>query len=130
MLKLVIMIASGSLLVWCGLVILFWLFILWASYLLLLIWFDWLPVFICLNFIKVIVAFIWLTYLFSSVYLLASFSISHTKLFHRLACIYAACKIEEYYVSAEELSKSVVLQDHQMILNYEMIVYQVCTCLK
>ncbi|XP_027904818.1 cyclin-H1-1-like isoform X3 [Vigna unguiculata] len=48
----------------------------------------------------------------------------HQPKYIMLACIYAACKIEEYYVSAEELSKSVVLQDHQMILNYEMIVYQ------
>ncbi|QCE15190.1 cyclin H [Vigna unguiculata] len=38
-----------------------------------------------------------------------------------LACIYAACKIEENYVSAEELSKAEVSRDHQMILNYEMI---------
>nr|AAD02871.1 CAK associated cyclinH homolog [Populus tremula x Populus tremuloides] len=40
-----------------------------------------------------------------------------------LTCIYAACKIEENHVSAEELGKG-ISQDHQMILNYEMIVYQ------
>ncbi|WJX63344.1 Cyclin-H1-1 [Trifolium repens] len=40
-----------------------------------------------------------------------------------LTCIYAACKIEENHVSAEELGK-VISQDHQMILNNEMIVYQ------
>ncbi|KAG6775064.1 hypothetical protein POTOM_018490 [Populus tomentosa] len=43
--------------------------------------------------------------------------------FKRLTCIYAACKIEENHVSAEELGKG-ISQDHQMILNYEMIVYQ------
>ncbi|WJX63345.1 Cyclin-H1-1, variant 2 [Trifolium repens] len=37
-----------------------------------------------------------------------------------LTCIYAACKIEENHVSAEELGK-VISQDHQMILNNEMI---------
>ncbi|TKY73780.1 Cyclin-H1-1 protein [Spatholobus suberectus] len=47
----------------------------------------------------------------------------HQPKYITLACIYAACKIEESYVSAEELSKG-ILQDHQMILNYEMIVYQ------
>lgn len=41
----------------------------------------------------------------------------------RLTCVYAACKIEENHVSAEELGKG-ISQDHQMILNYEMIVYQ------
>uniref|UniRef100_A0A2P2KYV6 Cyclin-H1-1 n=2 Tax=Rhizophora mucronata TaxID=61149 RepID=A0A2P2KYV6_RHIMU len=40
-----------------------------------------------------------------------------------LSCIYAACKIEENHVSAEELGKG-ISQDHQMILNYEMIVLQ------
>ncbi|XP_054815167.1 cyclin-H1-1 [Prosopis cineraria] len=40
-----------------------------------------------------------------------------------LTCIYAACKIEENHVSAEELGKG-ISQDHQMILNNEMIVYQ------
>lgn len=40
-----------------------------------------------------------------------------------LTCVYAACKIEENHVSAEELGKG-ISQDHQMILNYEMIVYQ------
>ncbi|XP_050222020.1 cyclin-H1-1 isoform X1 [Mercurialis annua] len=40
-----------------------------------------------------------------------------------LTCIYAACKIEENHVSAEELGKG-ISQDHQMILNYEMIVLQ------
>lgn len=40
-----------------------------------------------------------------------------------LTCIYAACKIEENHVSAEELGKG-ISQDHQLILNYEMIVYQ------
>lgn len=42
---------------------------------------------------------------------------------YRLTCIYAACKIEENHVSAEELGKG-ISQDHQMILNNEMIVYQ------
>ncbi|KAH7574590.1 hypothetical protein JRO89_XS03G0317500 [Xanthoceras sorbifolium] len=37
-----------------------------------------------------------------------------------LTCVYAACKIEENHVSAEELGKG-ISQDHQMILNYEMI---------
>lgn len=40
-----------------------------------------------------------------------------------LTCIYAACKIEENHVSAEELGKG-IHQDHQMILNNEMIVFQ------
>ncbi|KAH0978108.1 hypothetical protein GBA52_027827 [Prunus armeniaca] len=40
-----------------------------------------------------------------------------------LTCIYAACKIEENHVSAEELGKG-ISQDHHMILNNEMIVYQ------
>ncbi|BAT95059.1 hypothetical protein LR48_Vigan10g089300 [Vigna angularis] len=40
-----------------------------------------------------------------------------------LTCIYAACKIEENHVSAEELGKG-ISQDHQMILINEMIVYQ------
>ncbi|KAJ4719415.1 Cyclin-H1-1-like protein [Melia azedarach] len=40
-----------------------------------------------------------------------------------LTCVYGACKIEENHVSAEELGKG-ISQDHQMILNYEMIVYQ------
>ncbi|GLT28917.1 hypothetical protein SLA2020_038190 [Shorea laevis] len=40
-----------------------------------------------------------------------------------LTCVYAACKIEENHVSAEELGKG-ISQDHQIILNYEMIVYQ------
>ncbi|XP_057981024.1 cyclin-H1-1 isoform X2 [Malania oleifera] len=40
-----------------------------------------------------------------------------------LTCIYAACKVEENHVSAEELGKGIE-QDHQMILNNEMIVYQ------
>ena len=47
---------------------------------------------------------------------------------YRLTCIYAACKIEENHVSAEELGKG-ISQDHQMILNYEMIVLQVWPCL-
>ncbi|KAL6506768.1 hypothetical protein OROHE_022205 [Orobanche hederae] len=41
----------------------------------------------------------------------------------RLTCIYAACKAEENYVSAEELGKGIE-QDHQMILNNEMLVLQ------
>ncbi|GKV02633.1 hypothetical protein SLEP1_g15041 [Rubroshorea leprosula] len=41
----------------------------------------------------------------------------------RLTCVYAACKIEENHVSAEELGKGIP-QDHQIILNYEMTVYQ------
>ncbi|KAL6570480.1 hypothetical protein OROGR_000030 [Orobanche gracilis] len=40
-----------------------------------------------------------------------------------LTCIYAACKAEENYVSAEELGKGIE-QDHQMILNNEMLVLQ------
>ncbi|GLU09643.1 hypothetical protein SLE2022_264920 [Rubroshorea leprosula] len=40
-----------------------------------------------------------------------------------LTCVYAACKIEENHVSAEELGKG-ISQDHQIILNYEMTVYQ------
>ncbi|XP_021901994.1 cyclin-H1-1 isoform X1 [Carica papaya] len=40
-----------------------------------------------------------------------------------LTCVYAACKIEENHVSAEELGKG-IQQDHQMILNYEMAVLQ------
>ncbi|KAF5175350.1 Cyclin-h1-1 [Thalictrum thalictroides] len=40
-----------------------------------------------------------------------------------LTCIYASCKIEENHVSAEELGKG-INQDHQMILNNEMIVLQ------
>ncbi|XP_065852892.1 cyclin-H1-1 isoform X2 [Euphorbia lathyris] len=40
-----------------------------------------------------------------------------------LTCIYTACKIEENHVSAEELGKG-ISQDHQMILNYEMLVLQ------
>ncbi|KAJ4954073.1 hypothetical protein NE237_030905 [Protea cynaroides] len=40
-----------------------------------------------------------------------------------LTCIYASCKIEENHVSAEELGKG-IQQDHQMILNNEMIVLQ------
>ncbi|KAE9619662.1 putative cyclin [Lupinus albus] len=40
-----------------------------------------------------------------------------------LTCIYAACKIEENHVSAEELGKG-IQQDHHMILNNEMIIYQ------
>jgi cyclin H len=48
---------------------------------------------------------------------------------YRLTCIYAACKIEENHVSAEELGKG-ISQDHQMILNNEMIVYQAWIGLK
>ncbi|XP_057511201.1 cyclin-H1-1 [Actinidia eriantha] len=40
-----------------------------------------------------------------------------------LTCIYAACKAEENHVSAEELGKGIE-QDHQMILNNEIIVFQ------
>ncbi|KAL6554477.1 hypothetical protein OROMI_020150 [Orobanche minor] len=40
-----------------------------------------------------------------------------------LTCIYAACKAEENYISAEELGKGSE-QDHQMILNNEMLVLQ------
>lgn len=40
-----------------------------------------------------------------------------------LTCIYTACKAEENHVSAEELGKGIE-QDHQMILNNEMIVLQ------
>eukprot|EP00268_Persea_americana_P041950 TRINITY_DN4193_c0_g1_i7.p1 TRINITY_DN4193_c0_g1~~TRINITY_DN4193_c0_g1_i7.p1 ORF type:complete len:323 (+),score=53.15 TRINITY_DN4193_c0_g1_i7:225-1193(+) len=40
-----------------------------------------------------------------------------------LTCIYASCKIEENHVSAEELGKG-IQQDHQMILNNEIVVLQ------
>lgn len=40
-----------------------------------------------------------------------------------LTCIYAACKAEENHVSAEELGKGID-QDHQVILNNEMLVLQ------
>ncbi|KAL5712872.1 Cyclin-H1-1 [Ranunculus cassubicifolius] len=40
-----------------------------------------------------------------------------------LTCIYASCKIEENHVSAEELGKG-IKQDHQLILNNEMLVLQ------
>lgn len=40
-----------------------------------------------------------------------------------LTCIYCSCKIEENHVSAEELGKG-IQQDHQIILNNEMIVLQ------
>ncbi|PIA44557.1 hypothetical protein AQUCO_01700271v1 [Aquilegia coerulea] len=40
-----------------------------------------------------------------------------------LTCIYASCKIEENHVSAEELGKG-IQQDHQVILNNEMLVLQ------
>ncbi|CAA3031665.1 cyclin-H1-1 [Olea europaea var. sylvestris] len=40
-----------------------------------------------------------------------------------LTCIYAACKAEENHVSAEELGKGIE-QDHQMILDNEMLVLQ------
>lgn len=42
----------------------------------------------------------------------------------RLTCIYASCKVEENHVSAEELGKG-IQQDHQVILNNEMVVLQV-----
>ncbi|XP_006651796.1 cyclin-H1-1 isoform X1 [Oryza brachyantha] len=38
-----------------------------------------------------------------------------------LTCIYSSCKVEENHVSAEELGKG-IQQDHQIILNNEMIV--------
>ncbi|OAY63683.1 cyclin-H1-1 [Ananas comosus] len=40
-----------------------------------------------------------------------------------LTCVYTSCKVEENHVSAEELGKG-IQQDHQMILNNEMIVLQ------
>ncbi|CAN6470062.1 unnamed protein product [Victoria cruziana] len=40
-----------------------------------------------------------------------------------LTCIYVSCKVEEFHVSAEELGKG-IQQDHQIILNNEMIVLQ------
>ena len=46
----------------------------------------------------------------------------------RLTCIYSSCKVEENHVSAEELGKG-IQQDHQIILNNEMIVLQVLTFL-
>ncbi|KAG2316559.1 hypothetical protein Bca52824_019681 [Brassica carinata] len=36
-----------------------------------------------------------------------------------LTCVYAACKIEENHVSAEEIGKG-IKQDHHVILKYEM----------
>uniref|UniRef100_A0A453HBG6 Cyclin-like domain-containing protein n=1 Tax=Aegilops tauschii subsp. strangulata TaxID=200361 RepID=A0A453HBG6_AEGTS len=42
-----------------------------------------------------------------------------------LTCVYASCKVEENHVSAEELGKG-IQQDHQIILNNEMIVLKVC----
>ncbi|KAF3454505.1 hypothetical protein FNV43_RR04953 [Rhamnella rubrinervis] len=59
---------------------------------------------------------------FKRFYLLWSVMQHHPKNI-MLTCIYAACKIEENHVSAEELGKG-ISQDHQMILNYEMIIYQ------
>jgi len=38
--------------------------------------------------------------------------------------VYAACKIEENHVSAEEIGKG-INQDHRIILKYEMAVLQV-----
>ncbi|KAL4178949.1 hypothetical protein AMTRI_Chr13g84760 [Amborella trichopoda] len=38
-----------------------------------------------------------------------------------LTCIYTSCKVEEFHVSAEELGKG-IQQDHEVILNNEMIV--------
>ncbi|XP_026413833.1 cyclin-H1-1-like isoform X4 [Papaver somniferum] len=40
-----------------------------------------------------------------------------------LTCVYTSCKVEENHVSAEELGKG-IQQDHQVILNNEMIVLQ------
>ncbi|PKA61342.1 Cyclin-H1-1 [Apostasia shenzhenica] len=40
-----------------------------------------------------------------------------------LTCIYSSCKVEENHVSAEELGKG-IQQDHQMILNNEIVVLQ------
>jgi cyclin ccl1 len=40
-----------------------------------------------------------------------------------LTCVYAACKIEENHVSAEEIGKG-INQDHRIILKYEMAVLQ------
>ncbi|KAF2532076.1 hypothetical protein F2Q70_00032281, partial [Brassica cretica] len=40
-----------------------------------------------------------------------------------LTCVYAACKIEENHVSAEEIGKG-IKQDHHVILKYEMAVLQ------
>lgn len=60
--------------------------------------------------------------------ILLIFKIQVAKLFHfRLTCIYASCKVEENHVSAEELGKG-IQQDHQVILNNEMLVLQVCIC--
>ncbi|KAM0880505.1 hypothetical protein ACQ4PT_033536 [Festuca glaucescens] len=41
-----------------------------------------------------------------------------------LTCVYSSCKVEENHVSAEELGKG-INQDHQIILNNEMIVLKV-----
>ncbi|KAK2985369.1 hypothetical protein RJ640_029326 [Escallonia rubra] len=59
---------------------------------------------------------------FKRFYLLWSVMEHHPKLI-MLTCIYTACKAEENHVSAEELGKGIE-QDHQMILNNEMIVLQ------
>ncbi|KAK3019411.1 hypothetical protein RJ639_004661, partial [Escallonia herrerae] len=59
---------------------------------------------------------------FKRFYLLWSVMEHHPKHI-MLTCIYTACKAEENHVSAEELGKGIE-QDHQMILNNEMIVLQ------
>jgi len=41
-----------------------------------------------------------------------------------LTCVYTSCKVEENHVSAEELGKG-IQQDHQIILDNEMILLKV-----
>ncbi|XP_049351840.1 cyclin-H1-1-like [Solanum verrucosum] len=59
---------------------------------------------------------------FKRFYLLWSVMEHHPKEI-MLTCIYAACKAEENHVSAEELGKGIG-QDHHVILNNEMLVFQ------
>ncbi|GAB2218721.1 hypothetical protein Droror1_Dr00001950 [Drosera rotundifolia] len=59
---------------------------------------------------------------FKRFYLLWSVMQHHPKNI-MLTCVYSACKIEENHVSAEELGKG-IQQDHQVILNNEMLVLQ------
>jgi len=64
--------------------------------------------------------------LISRMYLVFCLQIQANQLsYHRLTCVYASCKVEENHVSAEELGKG-IQQDHQIILNNEMILLKVC----
>ncbi|GAB2277481.1 Cyclin-H1-1 [Dionaea muscipula] len=59
---------------------------------------------------------------FKRFYLLWSVMNHHPKNI-MLTCVYLGCKIEENHVSAEELGKG-IQQDHEVILNNEMLVLQ------